>query len=238
MTGSGDQQQPWGQQPGPQYNQQPYYPPPYQPQPYYPPGQGQYPPPYQPQPYQPQPYQPQPYQPPGQAAYPHQAYPQQPQYGPASQAAGQPTYGPPIVIPVEGKGAAKLAAKLNKRSLIVSPEGFAHEGKQGAFRIAWGELRRITITTAYHQNKTQLLAPKVWRVRVVMDTADPSFPQRHPEISGLQGKYGGTGPGSYGLPLGPVPNLVATIAQALATYGGAVFGGVIEEGQVLGFSYL
>lgn len=53
-----------------------------------------------------------------------------------------------------------------------------------------------------------------------MDMADPGFPQRHPEINGLQGKYGGTGPGSYGVPLGPV------------------FGGVIEEGQVIGFSYL
>jgi len=150
----------------------------------------------------------------------------------------QQPYAQPIVIPIEGKGAAKLAARLNRRSLIISPEGFAHEGKQGAFRIAWSELRRVAITTAYHQDKVKLVAPKVWRVRVVMDAADPSFVQRHPEIGTLQGKYGGSGAGSYGLPLGPVPNLVGPLAQALATYGRQVFGGVIEEGQVIGFTYL
>jgi hypothetical protein len=184
-----------------------------------------------------QPYQPQqpPYPP------PHQQYPPpQPQYPPPQyppQQYQQP-YGPPIVIPIEGKGAAKLAARLNRRSLIISPEGIAHEGKQGAFRIAWPELRRVAITTAYHQDKVKLVAPKVWRVRVVMDAADPGFVQRHPEIGTLQGKYGGSGAGSYGLPLGPVPNLVGPLAQALATYGRQVFGGVIEEGQVIGFTYL
>ena len=75
-------------------------------------------------------------------------------------------------------------------------------------------------------------------MRVVMDAADPSFVQRHPEIGTLRGKYGGSGAGSYGLPLGPVPNLVGPLAQALATYGRQVFGGVIEEGQVIGFTYL
>ncbi len=127
---------------------------------------------------------------------------------------------------------------MNRRSLVIGPEGFAHEGKKGAFRIAWPELRRIAITTAYHQDRTKLLATKVWRVRVVLDAADPGFVQRHPEISGLQGKYGGSGPGSYGLPLGPVNNLVGPLAQALATYAGQLFGGVIEEGPVLGFTYL
>lgn len=89
-----------------------------------------------------------------------------------------------------------------------------------------------------HQDKTKMLAPKVWRVRVIMDAADPGFVQRHPEIGGLHGKYGATTPGSYGLPLGPVNNMVGQIAQALATYAGPLFGGVIEEGQVLGFHYL
>jgi hypothetical protein len=191
-------------------------------------------PPYN-QPYQP-PYPPPPYQqyPPPPPQYPPPQYPP-PQYPP--QQYPQP-YGPPIVIPIEGKGAAKLAARLNRRSLIISPEGIAHEGKQGAFRITWPELRRVAITTAYHQDKVKLVAPKVWRVRVVMDAADPGFVQRHPEIGTLQGKYGGSGAGSYGLPLGPVPNLVGPLAQALATYGRQVFGGVIEEGQVIGFTYL
>jgi len=62
-----------------------------------------------------------------------------------------------------------------------------------------------------------------------MDAADPGFPQRHPEIGTLQDKYGAAGAGSYGLPLGPVPNLVAPLAQALTTYGRQLFGGVIEE---------
>ena len=175
-----------------------------------------------------QPYHPQ--QPPQQQPY----YPQQ-QYGPPPQ---QQPYWPPIVIPIEGKGAAKLAARMNRRSVIISQEGFAHEGKQGAFRIAWPEFRRITITTAYHQDTTKMFSTKVWRVRIVMDAADPGFPQRHPEIGGLQGKFGGSGPGSYGLPLGPVPNIVGQLAQAFATYGAAVFGGVVEEGQVIGFTYL
>jgi hypothetical protein len=191
--------------------------PPYN-QPHYP--QPQYPPP---------PYQQYPPQQPPPSQYPPPQYPPQ-QY--------QQPYAQPIVIPIEGKGAAKLAARLNRRSLIISPEGFAHEGKQGAFRIAWSELRRVAITTAYHQDKVKLVAPKVWRVRVVMDAADPSFVQRHPEIGTLQGKYGGSGAGSYGLPLGPVPNLVGPLAQALATYGRQVFAGVIEEGQVIGFTYL
>lgn len=177
--------------------------------------------------WRPPPYGQQPYYPPGPPQPPPAPYPPVPQ-----------AYGQPVVIPIEGKGAAKLAARMNKRSLIIGPQGVAHEGKQGAFRIGWGELRRIAITTAYHQDKTKMLAPKVWRVRVIMDAADPGFPQRHPEIAGLQGKYGGSGPGSYGLPLGPVPNIVAQIAQALAMFGGPVFGGVIEEGQVIGFTYL
>jgi hypothetical protein len=133
---------------------------------------------------------------------------------------------------------AKLAARMNRRSLIISPAGFSHEGKKGAFRVAWAELRRIAIVTAYHQDKTKIASTKVWRVRVVMDAGDPGFDRRHPEIGGLQGKYGGSGPGSYGLPLGPVNNMVGPLAEALARYGGQVFGGVIEEGQVLGFTYL
>ena len=124
----------WGPPPpGGQYNQ-----------PYYPPQQPPYPGPQQPPPgYQPYP-PPQPY---GQSPYPQYQPPQQP-------------YGQPIVIPIEGKGAAKLAAKLNRRSLIISPEGLAHEGKQGAFRLAWAELRRVAITTAYHQDKTKSLLVK------------------------------------------------------------------------------
>jgi hypothetical protein len=216
MTGR-DGRSEWNSPPAGQPGQhnQPYYPPPYQQQ-----QQPPYPAPQQPPP---------PYPPP-----PYQQYPPQQPYG---QPQPQP-YGQPIVIPIEGKGVGKLAARLNRRTLIISPEGLAHEGKQGAFRIAWPELRRVTITTAYHQDKTKVLSPKVWRVRVVMDAADPGFPQRHPEIGTLQGKYGATGAGSYGLPLGPVPNLVAPLAQALTTYGRQFFGGVIEEGPVIGFSYL
>lgn len=173
-------------------------------------------------------------QPPQQPYYPPpQPYGQQPPMYPPPQ-----PYVQPIVIPIEGKGAAKLAARMNRRALVVGPDGFAHDGKNGNFRIAWPELRRIAITTAYHQNVTKMFAPKVWRVRVVMDAADPGFPQRHPEISGLQGKYGASGPGSYGLPLGPVVNIVPQLAQALAMFGPQVFGGVIEEGLVAGFTYL
>ena len=195
----------------------------------------QQPPPYPGPQYPGQPYPPQQY-----PQQPPPYYPQQPQYAPPPQQQYPPGYGgQPIDIPVEGKGAAKLAARMRPRSLIVSPEGFAHEGKQGGFRIGWTELRRIAITTAYHQDTTKLIRPpKTWRVRVVMDAADPSFGQRHPEIANLEAKYGGTGPGSYGVPLGPVINLVPQLAQALATYGSAVFGGVIEEGQVMGFGYL
>jgi hypothetical protein len=240
---------------------QPPYPPPFPPQPpQQPHGQPQYP--QQPAPYPPHPQQPYPQQPQyPQQPYPPQAYPPQqgrpqqgqppygqPQYGPPAQY-GQPGYppgqypapqqqgGPPIVIPIEGRGVAKLAAKMTRRSLIISQEGFAHEDKHGTFRVAWSELRRITVTTAYHQDRTKLVAPKVWRVRVILDMADPNYPQRHPELASLQGKYGGTGPGSYGMPLGPVNNIVPQLAQALATYGGQVFGGVIEEGQVIGFGY-
>jgi hypothetical protein len=155
--------------------------------------------------------------------------PQQPQQ--------QQGYGQPIVIPIEGTGTAKLAARMNKRSVIVSPQGFAYESKKNTFRLGWPELRRIAITTAYHQDKTRF-SMKVWRVRIIMDAADPGFAQRHPEISGLMAKYGASGPGSYGLPLGPVDNIVGALAQALAYYAGPLFGGVIEEGQVLGMGYL
>jgi hypothetical protein len=241
MTGHDEGQPGWN---GPQYNQ-PYYqqqPPPQYPvppQPYGPP-QPQYPPPVQyPQPYA-QPPQP-PYAPPQQYP-PAQQYPPQQQYGPPQQqypAVQYPQpYNQPIVIPIEGKGAAKLAARMNRRSLVIGPEGFALEAKKNKFRVAWAELRRISITTAYHQDKVNIIAPKVWRVRVVMDAGDPGFVQRHPEIGGLQGKYGGSGAGSYGLPLGPVENMVGPLAQALGQFGGQIFGGVIEEGQVLGFTYL
>jgi hypothetical protein len=227
MTGTDGSYPGWGAPPPggqpPQYNQ-PYYP-------------QQYPPQY---PQQPPQYPPQPYYPPP-PAY-QQPYPPQQPYGqpqaPYPPGQYQPPPQQPIVLPIEGKGAAKLAAKLNRRSLIISPEGFGHDGKQGAFRVGWSELQRITITTAYHRATGQLIAPKTWRVRVIMDAADPSFVQRHPEIAGLQGKYGGSGAGSFGLPLGPVENMVQQLAQALATYGGQVFGGVIEEGQVIGFHYL
>jgi hypothetical protein len=193
-----------------------------------------YPPPHHLSPYAAPPVPPIP--PPGQQ-YPHQqVYPQQP---PFPQPFAQQGYGQPIVIRIEGRGlAGKLAAKIGGRLLVISAEGFAHQDKRGGFRLAWGELRRITITTAFHRKSFQLIAPKLWRVRVVMDAADQGFPQRHPELVSLQGKYGGVGPGSYGLPLGPTHNLVPAIAQAFAAYGGQVFGGVIEEGQVIGFGYL
>ncbi|HEX3786526.1 MAG TPA: hypothetical protein VHW44_01590 [Pseudonocardiaceae bacterium] len=252
MTGHDERPPGWT---GPPHNQ-PYY----QQQP---PGQQQPPYPGPPQPYgqPPSPYPPAPYppgyqQPYGQPGYPppgYQQYPPPQQYGPPQpygppqqypaapqqqQPQQQQPQGQPIVLPIEGRGAAKLAARMNKRSLVISPEAFAYEDKKGAFRIPWSELRRITITTAYHQDRTKIMAPKVWRVRVVLDGGDPGFPQRHPEIAGLQGKYGAAGPGSYGLPLGPVHNMVGPLAQALGMYGGQLFGGVLEEGQVLGLGYL
>jgi hypothetical protein len=192
------------------------------------------------QPYHQQQPPPQQYPPPGYQQYPPQQYGPPQQYPPAPYPPAQYArpYGQPIVLPIEGKGVAKLAARMNKRALVISQEGFAHEGRKGSFRIAWPELRRIAITTAYHQDKTKVLSTKVWRVRVIMDAADPGFVQRHPEIGGLLGKYGGSGPGSYGLPLGPAPNMVGPLAQALSRYAGQLFGGVIEEGQVLGFTYL
>lgn len=216
--------------------------------PYYPqqPGQPQqgYPPQgYPQQPYPQQPYPPQQpcpaYPPQGQPPVPPGQFPGQfPGQMPFAQYVPPQLTGPPIVIPIEGKGVAKLAAKMNKRSLIIAPDTIAHEGKQGTFRLPWSELRQVTVTTAFHQDRTKMVAPKIWRVRLVLDAADPTFPQRHPELNGLQGRYGGTGPGSYGLPLGPVNNLVPQIAQALQHYGGPIFGGVLEEGQVIGFSYL
>lgn len=223
-------QPPQGQQPqgypSQGYPQQPY---PQQPYPPCPPQQ-----PYPPQ--QPPPQQPYPaYPPQGQQPVPPGQFPGQ---MPSAQYVPPQQDGPPIVIPIEGKGVAKLAAKMNKRSLIIAPDSIGHEGKQGTFRLPWSELRQVTVTTAFHQDRTKMVAPKIWRVRLVLDAADPSFPQRHPELNGLQGRYGGTGPGSYGLPLGPVNNLVPQIAQALQHYGGPIFGGVIEEGQVIGFSYL
>jgi hypothetical protein len=238
-------QQPYPQQPPPQQPQQGYPQQPYPAQPY-PPQQGYPQQPYPQQPYPPQQYPPQ--QP--QQGYPQQGYPQaQPgqfapgqvpagQFAPGQYTSAQQGGGAPIVIPIEGRGVAKLAAKMNKRQLIIAPDSIAHEGKQGGFKFAWSELRQISVTTAFHQDRTKLMAPKIWRVRLVMDMADPSFPQRHPQLNGFQGKYGGTGPGSYGVPLGPVHNIVPQLAQALSQYGGPVFGGVIEEGQVIGFSYL
>ncbi|HWE89129.1 MAG TPA: hypothetical protein VG317_06675 [Pseudonocardiaceae bacterium] len=232
MTGNDGVPPGWGAPPpggpAPQYNQPQYN------QPYYPQQPQQYPqqPPQYPQQPPQYPQQPPQYPPPQQPYYPPPQYPyQQPQYQTPQQPSGQ-----PIVIPIEGRGVAKLAARMKPRSITVSPEGFAHEDKSGAFRVAWSDLRRIAITTAYH--RAQVFGPKVWRVRVVLDAADQGFAQRHPEIGGLQGKFGGAGPGSYGLPLGPVHNIVDQLAQALAMYGGQVFGGVIEEGQVIGFSYL
>jgi hypothetical protein len=223
-------QPPYPQQPQQGYPQQPY-----PQQPGYPPQQ------YPPQQYPPQQPFPQQGYPPAPPAQPGQFAPGQVpagQYAPGQYAAPQQGGGPPIVIPIEGRGVAKLAAKMNKRQLIIAPDSIAHEGKQGGFKLPWSELRRVTITTAFHQDTTKIMAPKIWRVRLIMDGVDPGFPQRHPQIAGLQGKYGGTGPGSYGLPLGPVNNLVPQLAQAISQYGGPVFGGVIEEGQVIGFHYL
>ena len=250
----------------PYYPQQPGYPPGYPPQQPYP--QQPYPYPQQPQPGQPQQgYPPQPGYPqqpgyPPQPGYPAQPYPSQPpypqpypqqpgyppqqgyppaqpgQYAPGQYTSQQQGGGQPIVIPIEGRGVAKLAAKMNKRQLIIAPEGITHEGKQGGFKLPWSELRQVTVTTAFHQDRTKIMAPKIYRVRLILDAIDPNFPHRHPEINGLMGKFGGTGPGSYGVPLGPVNNLVPQIAQALSMYAGPVFGGVIEEGQVIGFSYL
>jgi hypothetical protein len=92
-------------------------------------------------------------QPPQYPAPPQPYGPPRPQYPPQPYPAAQyaQPYGQPIVLPIEGKGAAKLAAGTNRRSLVISPAGFAHKGKKGAFRIAWQELRRTTITTAYHR---------------------------------------------------------------------------------------
>jgi hypothetical protein len=166
----------------------------------------------------------QPYYPPPQPYYQPPAQPQQ--------------YAQPILLAIEGTGAAKLGARMHPRTMIIGPDGMAYQAKNGAFRIGWPELRQVRITIAYHQNRTMLASSKTWRVRVVMDAADPGFPQRHPEIAGLCGRYGAEGEGAYGLPLGPVENMVGPLAQAFATFGGQIFGGVIDEGQVIGFHYL
>jgi hypothetical protein len=244
MTGSDDGRQGWQSPPppggqAPQYNQ-PYPQQPYPQQPQYPQGypQPQYP--QQPAQYPqqpPYPQQPQPYYPPqGQPPVPQPGYPPQQQQQP-QQAYGQPQgYGQPVVIPIVGSGIAKFAPRRG-RQFVISQEGIAHEDRTGTVRISWSELQRLSITTAYHQNKTKLFAPKMWRVRVILDPADQSFGQRHPELASIQGKYG-AGPSSYGLPLGPMNKLVGPLAQAFATYGGQVFGGVVEEGWVMGFGYL
>jgi len=146
---------------------------------------------------------------------------------------GQPTVPPPangqpIVVQISGLGGGE--------SLVVSPQDITYQNMRGGFRLAWSELQRVTVTMAYHQQRH---GSQIWRVRLVLDAADPMrFAQLHPEMADAQGKHGGTGPGSYGIAIGLNPAIATTIGQALATYGGPRFGGVIDEGQVLGFGYL
>lgn len=87
-------------------------------------------------------------------------------------------------------------------------QGFgASSEKNAGWHVEWRKLRRVTLTRAYHQSRG-LMAPKVWRIRLVMDAIDPSFLQRHPDFAPREGKNGGTGPGSFGVALGPVQNVV------------------------------
>lgn len=226
--------QPWPAGPP----QQPYYPPQAPPQqPYYPPQgppqQPYYPPPApQQQPYYPAQAPPQQYGPPQQAP---------PQYGvPAAPGgADQPGPGQPYVIPIaSGSISARLGASMGGlRTIIVAPDYIAMQAKKTPFQVGWNELRRVVVTKAYHQSD-QVFSRKTWRIRLVLDAADPSFFQRHPEMIGLQGKWGGTGEGSMGIPLGPAENCVDPLVRGLSSYGRSVFGGVIDEGQVMGFGYL
>ncbi len=132
-----------------------------------------------------------------------------------------------------------MAARVNGgRSLIVSTDGLAHDSKKSQWQVSWRELRRLVITMAYHQNTTMLASKKVWRVRLILDVTDPGFLQRHPQLAKGEGKFGGTGPGSFGIPLGPVENLVDPLVHAFTTFAAPIFGGVINEGQAVGFGYL
>lgn len=185
------------------------------------------------------PNQPWPAGPPQQPYYPPQAPPQQ--YGaPAAPGGADPAgSGQPYVIPIaSGSLSARIGASMGGlRTIIIAPGYIAMQAKKTPFQIGWNELRRAVVTKAHHQSD-QMFSRKTWRIRLVLAATDPSFFQRHPEMIGLQGKWGGTGEGSMGIPLGPAENCVDPLVRGLSSYGGSVFGGVIDEGQVIGFGYL
>jgi len=161
------------------------------------------------------------------------------QWSPATQQWQAPAQSPPVE-PANGQ---PIVVQFGiQQSLTVDPEGIAYQNMRSGFKVAWPELQRVTVTMAYHAHTPQggfAVTSRMWRIRLVMDAADPSsFAQYHPELAQAAGKHGGTGPGSYGIPLGGDQNVAVPIGQALAAYGGPRFGGVIDEGQVLGFGYL
>jgi len=165
-----------------------------------------------------------------------------------------PFEGPSTVIKLIPNGINKLTTWIIKKvpaELTIGAQGIAYRHMSTQFRIVWPELRQIRLRVAHERKggdglgytlKSPLgaeLAFKTmdrWRigfVSLIMDAADPAtFAQQHVELGEVLGEWGAQGPGSYGVLLGAVTDLVQQIGQELAACAGTAYGGAFDEGLV------
>lgn len=120
---------------------------------------------------------------------------------------------------------------VQARSLVVDTGGLRWQtARRGGWSVRWSELA----TVAVHVGQT--VGRQGWRRRVfvhlVMTTEDAGFRARHHEFDGLRGTYSDSGPKRVGIPFADRPDLVTPIDDALRTFAGTRYRGVVDDGRL------
>ncbi|SHG03634.1 hypothetical protein SAMN05443575_1192 [Jatrophihabitans endophyticus] len=130
-----------------------------------------------------------------------------------------------VLVALAALVAAGGRVALAPHRLLVDPAGLAWDARRRPWRVDWDEL--VTVELHAGWRRTGVGNGTLWTVRLRLVPRDPDpFAGRHPELAALRGRLR-VGPDAFAVPLGPTPELVEPVHQALRSFGGSSYGGMV-----------
>lgn len=129
------------------------------------------------------------------------------------------------------------AFAVSRRQFVATSENLRFEGGRQPWALRWADIRSVTVQSGYTvAGRRGAGLPRRWRrvatVRLLVELHDLSVAGPLPPKV-YRGRWGASRTG-FGIPLGPVRELVAPLDAALRATGAGRYAGVADLGEVRG----